>query len=58
MGSKFYLVKCKCKKEKKIFSHTNQQIKCDSCGEILAECSGGHAVIFGTVVKELDKKDD
>ena len=53
--SKFYLVKCKCNSEMRIFSHTTHQIKCTSCNEVLAETTGGHAVILGSIVKELDK---
>ncbi|MFH2106378.1 MAG: 30S ribosomal protein S27e [Candidatus Micrarchaeota archaeon] len=54
-NSRFYLVKCKCGSEKKIFSHVNQQVKCDSCKEILAESSGGKAIFMGKIISELDK---
>ncbi|MGV8176383.1 MAG: 30S ribosomal protein S27e [Candidatus Bilamarchaeaceae archaeon] len=49
--SKFLKVKCKCGAEKRIFEYATARIKCDKCGEILAEPSGGKAVILGTIVE-------
>ena len=55
--STFYLVECKDGSQKVVFSHTNVQIK-DSNGEIIAEPTGGRAVIFGKIIKELDSVND
>lgn len=53
MGSSFFIVKCKCENEQSIFSHTTQKVTCNKCGTILAEPTGGRALILGKVVKEL-----
>ncbi|MGV8085004.1 MAG: zinc finger domain-containing protein [Candidatus Bilamarchaeum sp.] len=52
-SGKFYLVKCKCGSEQKVYSHSTMVVKCDGCKEPLAHPSGGSAVISGTIVKEL-----
>ncbi len=52
--SKFLRVRCRnCQSEKIIFSHASRVIKCDNCGEILAEPTGGKAKIHGEIIKEL-----
>lgn len=52
--AKFYLVKCKCGNEQRVFSHASQNIACNKCKEQLASSSGGEAVILGEKLKELD----
>jgi len=52
--SKFLRVRCSnCQSEKIIFSHASRVIRCDNCGEILAEPTGGKAKIYGEIIKEL-----
>ena len=51
--SMFYLVKCECGEEKKVFSHITSIVRCDKCNEPLAHPSGGEAVIHGKITKEL-----
>jgi small subunit ribosomal protein S27e len=54
-GSAFLQVKCeKCGTEKAIFSNATVPIKCEVCGEILAEPSGGRALINGVITRRLD----
>ena len=44
--SSFITVKCDaCENEQTIFSHASKQIKCEKCGMVLAEPSGGKAVL-------------
>lgn len=53
--SAFLLVKCpKCEAERVIFSHSKREIRCSNCGELLAEPTGGKAIIYGKIVKRLD----
>jgi small subunit ribosomal protein S27e len=53
MAGKFFLVKCKCGNEQKVFSHATSVVNCAKCSEPLAHPSGGEAVIHGDIVKEL-----
>jgi small subunit ribosomal protein S27e len=53
MASSFKIVKCKCENEQIIFSHASQRVKCNKCGNILAEPTGGKAVILGKEIKNL-----
>ncbi len=44
--SKFLKVKCKsCQNEQIIFSHAKTVVKCQICGEVLAEPAGGKALL-------------
>lgn len=53
-SSRFLRVRCKsCQSEKIIFSHASRVVKCDGCGEILAEPTGGKARINSEVVSVL-----
>jgi len=53
--SSFLLVRCpSCKTERVVYSHATVPTKCDSCGEILTEPSGGKAVIRAEIIKKLD----
>lgn len=46
MAGKFIKVKCdKCDHEQVVFERASTTVVCDSCGEVLAEPSGGRAVI-------------
>ncbi len=53
--SKFLTVKCKdCGNEQIVFSHATNVVHCNVCSAILAEPSGGKAVMKGEVVGELE----
>lgn len=53
--SAFLLVRCpKCGAESVLFSHAKREIRCESCGELLAEPTGGKAIIYAKVIKRLD----
>jgi len=53
-SSRFLRVKCRtCESEQIIFSHTTHKILCRTCGEILAEPTGGKAKINGPVLAVL-----
>ncbi|MEM3094834.1 MAG: 30S ribosomal protein S27e [Nitrososphaera sp.] len=54
--SAFLSVQCeKCGEKAIVFSHTTTNINCKSCGELLAERSGGLANIYGKVLGALDQ---
>ncbi len=51
--TKFLLIKCiKCNKERKVFSASTTEIKCD-CGQTLVYPSASKAVIEAKVIKVL-----
>jgi len=51
----FLQVKClDCGNEQSIFSHIANTVKCNICGAVLAEPTGGKARIKGEVVKVLE----
>ena len=53
-ASRFLRVRCRsCESEQIIFSHTTRLIRCRTCGEVLAEPTGGKAKINGPVVAVL-----
>lgn len=53
--SSFLLVKCvKCGAERVVFSHTTTKIYCEICKELLAEPTGGKAIIYGEIIRKLD----
>lgn len=53
-SSRFLKVRCRgCESEQIIFSHTTRQIKCRTCGEVLAEPRGGKAKVNGAIVSVL-----
>ncbi|MCD6510967.1 MAG: 30S ribosomal protein S27e [Thaumarchaeota archaeon] len=53
--SAFLLVKCKsCGNEQIVYSHTTIDIRCNVCGNLLAEHTGGKAKIYGKIVRRLD----
>ena len=50
--SYFLLVQCpECSNKQIIFSHASIKVKCLVCGTILAEPSGGKAIIRGKILK-------
>jgi small subunit ribosomal protein S27e len=50
--SKFVHVMCKkCKNKQVIFSKASTEVKCLVCGEVLAEPSGGDAIIKAKVLE-------
>ncbi len=54
MASKFVKVKCeKCKNEQTIFERASTEVKCLVCGEVLAEPTGGKAMIKAKVLSVL-----
>jgi len=53
--SLFLQVQCpECGNKQIVYSHTTLKVKCRICGSILAENTGGKAIIQGTIVKKLD----
>ena len=53
--SKFLRVKCPdCGNEQVVFDSANMQVKCNVCGAVLAEPSGGKVKVRGEVVAELE----
>jgi len=53
--SKFLTVKCPdCGNEQIVFSHPTNVVHCNVCSAVLAEPSGGKAVIKGEVVGEQE----
>ena len=53
--SKFLRVKCPdCGNEQIVFSHATTSIHCKVCGAILAEPSGGKALIKGEITSILE----
>ena len=53
-NSRFQKVKCaQCEEEQIIYSHTSTVIKCNSCGNIIAEPTGSIAKIFGKVSESI-----
>jgi small subunit ribosomal protein S27e len=54
--SKFLRVKCnKCKNEQIIFNKASTTVKCLVCGEVLAEPTGGRAIIKTKIIQVLGK---
>jgi len=54
MASPFYRVKCKdCNNEQIVFSKASTVVRCQICGSILAEPTGGAAAIKGEILEEL-----
>lgn len=52
--SRFFRVRClTCESEQIIFSHASRVVQCQTCGEILAEPTGGKAKINGAIVAVL-----
>jgi len=52
--SKFLRVRClSCESEQIVFSNTSHEVKCRTCGEVLAEPTGGKAKIKGSIIAVL-----
>ncbi len=53
MAGKFVMVKCgKCKNEQAVFERPSSQVKCLVCSEVLAEPTGGKAIVKGKAMGE------
>ncbi len=51
--SKFYKVKCpECSHEMVIFSHAKMRVKCLRCDALIAEPTGGKAIIKAEIIEE------
>jgi small subunit ribosomal protein S27e len=49
-NSKFQKVKCKeCGEENIVYSHASSSVTCKSCGNVIAEPSGGIATLHGDI---------
>lgn len=49
-SSKFQKVKCKeCDEENIVYSHASSSVTCKSCGNVIAEPSGGVATLHGDI---------
>ncbi len=49
-NSKFQKVKCKeCNEENIVYSHASSSVTCKSCGNVIAEPSGGKATLHGDI---------
>ena len=52
--SRFILVKCPdCENEQIIFDHATIKVECNVCGQVLAQPSGGKAIIYAKILKVL-----
>jgi small subunit ribosomal protein S27e len=52
--SRFLTVKCSgCENEQIVYSHATTTVKCSVCNQILADITGGKAIINGTVLNAL-----
>ncbi|MBI5158516.1 30S ribosomal protein S27e [Candidatus Micrarchaeota archaeon] len=49
--SKFLKVKCECGNEQSVFGCTGTAVSCTACNKILAEPRGGHANVYGKILK-------
>jgi len=54
MAAPFYRVRCKdCGNNQIVFSKASMVVRCQICGSILAEPTGGKAKIKGEIIEEL-----
>lgn len=52
--SVFIKVRCPdCGNEQIVFSHSTLEVKCSSCGRVLAKPTGGKAEILGEIIEVL-----
>lgn len=52
--SRFLRIKClNCESEQVVFSNCSHVVKCRTCGEVIAEPTGGKAKINGSVMAVL-----
>lgn len=53
--SRFLRVKCsECGNEQIVFSHATNIVRCNVCGAVVAEPTGGKALIRGEIVTALE----
>ena len=54
-SSKFQKIKCsECEEEQVIYSHTTTVIKCNSCGNPIAQPTGSKAKLFGKISETIE----
>ena len=54
-NSKFQKIKCsECEEEQVIYSHTTTVIKCNSCGNPIAQPTGSKAKLFGKISETVE----
>ena len=54
-NSKFQKIKCsECEEEQIVYSHTTTVIKCNSCGNPIAQPTGSKAILFGKISETID----
>ena len=54
-NSKFLKISCKeCEKENIVYSHASTPVTCKSCGNVIAEPSGGNARIIGKILGTVE----
>jgi len=51
--SKYLRVKCECGDEQNIFGNAASVVKCRMCDKVLAEPTGGRAIVYGKILKIL-----
>jgi len=52
--SRFIVVKCpKCGNEQIVFDRAATRVRCQTCGTLVAEPTGGKAKILGSIVETL-----
>ena len=53
-ASRFQKIKCsECEEEQVVYSHTSTVIKCNSCGNTIAEPTGSRAKLLGKVSETI-----
>jgi len=54
-SSKFQKIKCsECEEEQIVYSHTTTVIKCNSCGNPIAQPTGSKAKLFGKISETIE----
>ena len=54
-NSKFQKIKCsECEEEQIVYSHTTTVIKCNSCGNPIAQPTGSKAKLFGKISETIE----
>lgn len=53
MMSRFLKVKCECGTEQNIFGNASKEVKCLSCGKVIAKPTGSRAVVYGKIISVL-----
>jgi small subunit ribosomal protein S27e len=53
--SKFLLVKHDCGNEQYVFDNTKTEVNCLMCNKVLAKPTGGHSLVFGKILKVIER---